>query len=115
MFQKNPGYTSDLRHNENLIVAKAHTAMLVLREPHPDYIMPVGVWQVREHVRNAMCQPPLKFNTLEEALQRIVRQFDVPLKRWIRKSELLRNALFQKRITDFWKEVLTSDNIISPL
>jgi len=104
MFQKNPGYTSDPSHNENLIVAKAHTAVLVLREAHPDYIMPVGVWQVRENVRNAMRQPPLKFNTLEEVLQRIARQFDIPLKRWIRKSELLRNALFQKRITDFCLE-----------
>jgi hypothetical protein len=66
--------------------------------------MPVGVWQVRENVRNAVSQKPLKYNTIEEALGRISSQFQIPIKQWIEKSSLLRNALFQKRITDYIKK-----------
>jgi hypothetical protein len=63
--------------------------------------MPVGVWQVRENVKNAMRQTPLRYSTLNEALQRIAGQFKIPLEGWIRESHLIRNALFQRRITDF--------------
>jgi len=76
----------------------------VLREAHPGYIMPVGVWQVRENVRNALRQKPLEYNTLEEALTRIANQFQIPIKQWIEKSNLLRNALFQRRITDYFRK-----------
>jgi hypothetical protein len=63
--------------------------------------MPVGVWQVRENVRHAMLEKPLAFNTLNEALERIASQFQIPLQTWVKQSQLIRNALFQKRITDF--------------
>lgn len=101
---KNAGYASDLNHNDSPIVAKARDAVLVLRKADPDYAMLVSVWHVRENVRNAMHQRPLRFNTLEEAVQGIAGQFNIPLKRWIRKSELLRDALFQRRITEFCLE-----------
>jgi hypothetical protein len=86
---------------EQLVKEKRQASVVVLREAHPGYIMPVGVWQVRENVKNAMRQRPLKFSTLKEALERIASQFRIPLPAWIRESELIRNALFQKRITDF--------------
>jgi hypothetical protein len=70
--------------------------------------MPVGVWQVRENVRNAMRQKPLTYHTLEEALRRIATRFQIPLQQWIMKSELLKNALFQKKITDFLNEAMKS-------
>jgi hypothetical protein len=63
--------------------------------------MPVGVWQVRENVRNAMRQKPLLYNSFNEVLGRIANQFCIPLQSWINESELIRNSLFQKRITDF--------------
>jgi len=75
--------------------------VVVLREVHPGYIMPVGVWQVRENVRNAVRQVPVKCNTLEEALARIAGQFKIPLERWIGRSKLLQDALFQKKITEY--------------
>jgi hypothetical protein len=73
-----------------------------MREAHPGYIMPVGVWQVRENVRNAMKQTPLKFNTLNEALARIASQFQIPLQRWLTESKLLQNALFQRKLTQYF-------------
>jgi hypothetical protein len=75
---------------------------LVLREARPGYIMPIGVWQVRENVRNAMRQHPHKFKTLAQALQFISSRFEIPLQRWIIQSELLKRVLFQRRISDFF-------------
>jgi hypothetical protein len=98
-------YAARLAVCELLEKEKRQATVIVMREAHPGYIMPVGVWQVRENVRNAMRQKPLKFNTLEEALARIASQFQIPLRRWIRNSELLQNALFQKKLTEFLKKV----------
>jgi len=94
-------YAARLAVCDQLVKEKRQASVVVLREARPGYIMPVGVWQVRENVKNAMRQPPLKFTTLKEALERIANQFRIPLPAWIRESELIRNALFQKRITDF--------------
>jgi hypothetical protein len=95
-------YAARLAVCEQLLKERRQTTAIVLREAHPGYIMPVGVWQVRENVRNAMRQRPLKFNTLNEALQRIASQFDIPLATWMARSQLIRSALFQKRITEFF-------------
>jgi hypothetical protein len=57
---------------------------------------------VRENVRNAMRQKPYAFSTLELALKWIAARFQIPLEQWIRRSELLKSALFQKKITDFF-------------
>ena len=67
--------------------------------------MPVGVWQVRENVRNAMNQKPAKYNTFEEALARIASRFEIPIEYWIQSSKLLQSALFQRKITDYLKRI----------
>jgi hypothetical protein len=94
-------YSARLAVCEQLAKERRQATTIVLREAHPGYIMPVGVWQVRENVRNAMRQKPLTYRTLEEALRRIATRFQIPLQQWIMRSELLKNALFQKKITDF--------------
>lgn len=94
-------YAARLAVGELLMKERRQATVLVLREAHPGYIMPVGVWQVRENVRNAMLQKPLKYNTLQEALARVGSQFQIPLNQWTQQSQLLQNALFQRRITDY--------------
>jgi hypothetical protein len=94
-------YAARLAVCEQLVKEQRQATVIVLREAHPGYIMPVGVWQVRENVRNAMRQKPYTFNTLDEALKWVAGRFQIPLQRWIMRSELLKNALFQKKITDF--------------
>jgi hypothetical protein len=86
------------------LLAKDHrqATVIVLREARPGYIMPIGVWQVRENVRNAMRQKPLLFKSLAESLQFIGGRFEIPMERWIMQSELLKRALFQKKISDFF-------------
>jgi hypothetical protein len=95
-------YAARLAVCERLVKEQRQAAVAVLREARPGYIMPVGVWQVRENVRNAMRQPPYRFNTLELALKWIAARFQIPLQQWISKSALIKNALFQKRITDYF-------------
>ena len=94
-------YSARLAVCEQLVKERRQATTIVLREAHPGYIMPVGVWQVRENVRNAMRQKPFTFNTLDEALKWVAGKLQIPLQRWIMRSELLKNALFQKKITDF--------------
>ncbi|MEM3090521.1 MAG: hypothetical protein QXW17_02030, partial [Candidatus Bathyarchaeia archaeon] len=94
-------YAARLAVCEQLVKEQRQAKVIVLREAHPGYIMPVGVWQVRENVRNAMRQKPYTFKALDEALQFIASRFKIPIRQWIMRSELLKDALFQKRITDF--------------
>lgn len=94
-------YAARLAVCEQLVKEQRQATVIVLREAHPGYIMPVGVWQVRENVRNAMRQKPYTFKSLDEALKFIAGRFQIPIQRWIMRSVLLKNALFQKKITDF--------------
>jgi len=96
-------YAARLAVCELLEKERRQATVIVLREAHPGYIMPVGVWQVRENVRNAMRQTPWKFNTLDEALAHIASQFQIPLQRWIQNSKLMQDALYQKRLTEYFK------------
>jgi len=95
-------YSARLAVCELLIKERRQATVVVLREARPGYIMPVGVWQVRENVRNAMRQKPFLFKTLGESLKFVGGRFEIPLQRWLLQSALLKNALFQKRITDFF-------------
>jgi len=95
-------YSARLAVCELLVKERRQATVVVLREARPGYIMPVGVWQVRENVRNAMRQKPFLFKTLDESLKFIEGRFEIPLRRWVLQSEILKNALSQKRITDFF-------------
>lgn len=95
-------YSARLATCEQLVKERRQATVIVLREARPGYIMPIGVWQVRENVRNAMRQKPFLFKSLAESLQFIGGRFEIPLGRWIRQSELLKRALFQKSITDYF-------------
>jgi DNA repair protein NreA len=95
-------YSARLAVCEKLAKDRRQATVIVLREARPGYIMPIGVWQVRENVRNAMRQTPFKFNNINNALKFVQSRFEIPLQRWIRQSELLKRALFQKKMSDFF-------------
>ena len=94
-------YAARLAACELLTKERRQASVVVLREARPGYIMPVGVWQVRENVRNAVRQPPLKFNRLDDALQRISSQFQIPIEHWMAKSRLISDARMQRKITQY--------------
>jgi hypothetical protein len=94
-------YAARLAVNEVLNKEKRQAGIVILREAHPGYIMPIGVWNVRESVRKSLREPFEKFDTLDKALVFISNKMDIPLQRWIRNSAVLKNQLYQKRLEDF--------------
>ena len=94
-------YAARLAVNEVLNKEHRQAGVVVLREAHPGYIMPIGVWNVRESVRKALKEKYIKFETLDQALIYISNKMDISLQRWIRNSAILKNQLYQKRLEDF--------------
>ena len=96
-------YAARLAVTEYLAGEKRQASVLVLRESYPTYVLPVGVWLVRENVRNALINPPKKFNTLKETLDYISTRLKIDLKIWRENSKLLRDFLVQEKITEYLK------------
>jgi hypothetical protein len=94
-------YAARLAVAEALRKEKRQACVVVLREAHPGYIMPVGVWNVRENVRNAMAGEPKKFDTLGEALCYVSTRLDISMDRWREKSEILKALQCQRRLEDY--------------
>jgi hypothetical protein len=94
-------YAARLAVNEFLNRERRQAGVVVMREAHPGYIMPIGVWNVRESVRNALTREYRKFDTLKEALIHISEIMDIPLQRWIKNSGVLKKELYQKKLDDF--------------
>ncbi len=70
---------------------------IVFREIYDSYVMPVGVWEIRENLRHAFAEKPLKFDALDSALKHIEGTLTIPIKEFISRSRFLR----QKRLVDF--------------
>jgi len=94
-------YSGRLAVNEQLNKERRQAGSVILREAHPGYIMPIGVWNVRESVRKALKQKYKKFETLNQSLIYISKKMDIPIQRWINNSAVLKNKLFQKKLEDF--------------
>jgi len=75
---------------------------VILREVHEGYYVPLGVWQVRENVRDALKKNPERFGSIKEALEAISGKLRIPLHRWVNRSVLLRRAMNQRKITDWF-------------
>jgi hypothetical protein len=94
-------YAARLATSEELEGEKRQASVVILREAHPGYIMPVGVWNVRENVRAAMKEKPRIYSGLGEALEYVKTRLDLPLSTWIKNSWMLKQRLHQKRLEDF--------------
>ncbi len=91
-------YAARLASSELLDKIGGQAKVVILREAHPGYIMPVGVWNVREHVRDTLRSEPLMFDSVKEALAKVSTFMDISIPAWIKNSALLRNLLFQKTL-----------------
>ena len=94
-------YSGRLAAAEKLESMRRQATVVILREILPDYILPVGVWNVRESMRKALETKPYCFGTLKEALDHAGKSFNISIKKWIKNSKLLKETLFQKKITNF--------------
>ncbi|HTZ61670.1 MAG TPA: hypothetical protein VMC82_03395, partial [Thermoplasmata archaeon] len=63
--------------------------------------LPLGVWNVREHVRAALQEPALRVGSLPELNEVIRSSFSIPLARWLTQSAVLHEARTQRRLDDW--------------
>ncbi len=87
---------------EHLNKIKRSAAALILREIHPQYMIPVGVWQVREGVREALKEPPNEFENLEKALSFACSSLSTSKNEWIKNSRIFQFVKEQKRISEYF-------------
>jgi len=94
-------YSGRLATTEKLEALKKQAMVLILREVHDGYIMPVGVWNVREHVRETLEKEPTILHSVSEMLDYVKLKLDIGANEWIRNSRMLAELLSQRRISDF--------------
>jgi hypothetical protein len=95
-------YTCKMAVLEALARQQEQAGAIILREAHRGYV-PMGVFNVRENVRCAMGQPAQEFEDIRSALSHIAESFSLPMTRFIKEGELLRETirLRQCRLSDF--------------
>ena len=91
-------YAARFASSELLEKMQKQARVVILREAHPGYIMPVGVWNVREHVREALRHEPRHLGSFDEMLALIGSSMDIPIHTWIKNSTLLGLAMKQRRL-----------------
>ena len=94
-------YAARLATSEALLRMGRQAGVVVLREVHPGEILPLGVWNVREHVRAALARPPERVASLNELHEKIRESFAIPLPRWLTASAVLHDARTQRRLDDW--------------
>jgi hypothetical protein len=88
-------YASRIGVIEGLHSMRRQARVVVFREIYEGYVVPVGVWQVRENVRNAFNGRPHKFASLKEALNHINSRLRLPVSVYRKQSKILgRKTLF---------------------
>src|SRR3989442_4962372 len=94
-------YSARLAVSEYLDSIGRQAGAIMLREIHPGYIMPVGVWNVRESLRALFKTPFERFDSMDGAMNHMSSIFEIPKRGWMETSTLLQNAYFQRKISQF--------------
>jgi hypothetical protein len=91
-------YSCKMAVLETLAREKKQAGAIIFREAYPGYV-PLGVFNVRENVRNAMDQPAAEFEDIRAALMEISARLELPLKRFIQQSDLLKEQILGRQTT----------------
>ena len=91
---------------------KRKCSVLVFREIRPEYLVPLGVWQIREGIREALrtkqqiatttTTTTKSFSDFRKALLYASKGMNVPLLNWLRHSEIYKNYGKKTLISDFF-------------
>lgn len=93
-------FAARLAAAEYLFKKRKKSSVLILREIHPEYFMSLGVWQIREGIRESLKWKGKKFETFDSALKYGVSKTSLSINEWIKNSSIMRNKN-QKRISDY--------------
>jgi hypothetical protein len=94
-------YSTRLAVTEELGRERKQAAAIVLRETYPGYLMPLGVWNVRESIRMLMKQTPERYDTFDKALRSAMARMKIDSKKWQETSVLISRELTQTKITAY--------------
>lgn len=102
-------YAARKEIEEFLYNSRRQARVLVFREILGGYLVPLGVWVIRETVRAALASGWKNENvsihqTLGDALLRLKEVFNVPFKYWINASKLIPYMKSQQTL-DFWLKI----------
>ncbi|HEX7141179.1 MAG TPA: hypothetical protein VF222_01745 [Nitrososphaeraceae archaeon] len=85
---------------------KRKCSVLVLREIRPEYLVPLGVWQIREGIRDALRSKQVpktnSFSDFRKALNYASKGMKVPLLDWLKHSEIYKTYGKKTLISDFF-------------
>jgi len=74
---------------------------VILREIRPEYAIPVGVWQVREGIREAMKQKPAIIDNFDNALLLASNKMSISKSEWLSHGDISK-IMRQKTLSDFF-------------
>ncbi|MBI3859671.1 MAG: hypothetical protein HY296_05455 [Thaumarchaeota archaeon] len=94
-------YSTRLAVAEALESEKRQAAAIVLRETYPGYLMPLGVWNIRESIRALMKMPYERHGTFLTAMGSALSKLRIRKTKWMRESVLISRELTQTKITGY--------------
>ena len=80
---------------------KIQAGVLILREIQPEYAIPVGVWQIREGIREAMRQFPTISDNFDHSLNLASSKMSISKNEWLAHGHILELSK-QKTMSDFF-------------
>lgn len=86
---------------EYLNKKKIQAGVVILREIRPEYAIPVGVWQVREGIREAMSKNPVLADDFDHALFLASEKMSISKSEWLSHGNII-ELMRQKTISDFF-------------
>jgi len=95
-------YAARIAVIEHFLKIKRQARVVIFREVHEGYYIPLGVWQVRENVRKALEEKGQRFSSLNEIFDYLRPKLRIPLERWTSKSELIKERMNQRRISEWF-------------
>jgi hypothetical protein len=89
---------------EYLTAKRKKCSVLILREIRPEYLVPLGVWQIREGIRDALRakKDSNSFSDFKTALLYASNGMRVSLLNWLSHSEIYKNYGKKTLISDFF-------------
>ncbi|MHA1369539.1 MAG: Nre family DNA repair protein [Promethearchaeota archaeon] len=95
-------YAARLAVCEHLFQLRRQATVIVIREVNERYLLPLGVWVIRQTVRDALTRKPRVFHSLHEIFAYLKDKLVVPLKYWLKKSIMFNFIQQQTTLFDFY-------------
>ena len=98
-------YSAKMAVLDKLAKLKLQSGVIILREAYSGYV-PLGVFNVRENIKFAMNGDYKEFESLKEALVYCGTKLQIPISKYVKQSNLLKELLHSKQTTldNFFKK-----------